>query len=78
MTTIGTSPGSSPRLRSWAGASPSASTEGLQKRVEGAAEVLFAVGGDRGVEAGVDEDRAGARVADQEDGTGQRESRPCR
>ena len=30
------------------------------------AEVLLRVGGDRGVQAGVDEDRAGARVADQE------------
>src|SRR5207344_494499 len=32
------------------------------------AEVLLAVGRDRGVQAGVDEDRAGARVADQEGG----------
>ena len=35
-----------------------------------AAEVLLAVGGDRGVQAGVDEDRPGAGVADEEGGDG--------
>ena len=47
---------------------------GLERRVAEAvaeaAEVLLAVGGDRGVQAGVDEDRAGAGVADQEGGAG--------
>ena len=72
MTTIGTSPGSSPRLRSCAGTSSPGSRLGLADAGGEPAEVLAAVGGDRGVQAGVDEDRAGARVADQEGGAGHR------
>ena len=66
ITTIGISPGSRPRLRSCAGTSSPGSRRRLAEAVAEAAEVLRAVGGDRGVQAGVDEDRAGARVADQE------------
>ena len=66
MITIGTSPASSPLARSWAGTS----CAGLEARlgVSGRrrAEVLLGVAGDRGMKAGVDEDRAGAGVADQE------------
>ena len=66
ITTIGISPGSSPRSRSWAGTSSPGSSVGLPNRAASRPKFSLPVGRDRGVKAGVDEDRAGARVADQE------------
>ena len=71
MTTIGTSPGSRPafaQLRRDVFAGLEARLAEARRR--GAPKFSRAVGRDRGVQAGVDEDRAGARVAEQEGGAG--------